>query len=59
MDQKPIRVLQVLTAMNRAGAETMLTNLYRAIDCDRVQFDFAVSAVDHCDYDDEIEALGG
>ncbi len=45
--------------MNRAGAETMLMNLYRAIDRDRVQFDFAVSTSQRGDYDDEIESLGG
>ncbi len=56
---KPIRILQVLTAMNRAGTETMLMNLYRAIDRDRVQFDFAVTTTDHCDYDEEIVSLGG
>ena len=59
MGQEPIRVLQVLTAMNRAGAETMLMNLYRAIDRGRVQFDFAVTTKGHSDYDDEIESLGG
>lgn len=58
-NEKPIRVLQVLTAMNRAGTETMLMNLYRAVDRSRIQFDFAVSTTNHCDYDDEIEALGG
>lgn len=59
MGQEPIRVLQVLTAMNRAGAETMLMNLYRAIDRDKVQFDFAVTTNKRSDYDDEIESLGG
>lgn len=59
MSEKPIRILQVLTAMNRGGAETMLMNLYRAIDRDRIQFDFAVTTTKHCDYDDEIESLGG
>ena len=62
MDNKknePIRILHVLTAMNRAGAETMLMNLYRAIDHEHVQFDFAVTTTDKCDYDDEIEMLGG
>lgn len=55
----PIRILHVLTAMNRAGAETMLMNLYRAIDRERVQFDFAVTAKETCDYDGEILSLGG
>ena len=54
-----IRVLQVIGAMNRAGAETVVMNLMRAIDRDRVHFDFLVHADKRCDYDDEIEALGG
>lgn len=56
---KPIRILHVLAAMNRAGAETMLMNLFRVIDRERIQFDFAVTATRPCDYDDEIIALGG
>lgn len=59
MSDNPIRILQVLTAMNRAGTETMLMNLYRTIDRNRVQFDFAVTTTAHCDYDDEIKSLGG
>ena len=55
----PIRVLHVLTAMNRAGTETMLMNLYREIDRTKIQFDFAVSATTECDYDKEIKNLGG
>lgn len=54
-----IRVLHVLTAMNRAGTETMLMNLYRAIDRSRIQFDFAVTTTEQCDYDEEINSLGG
>lgn len=57
--QEPIRILHVLTAMNRAGTETMLMNLYRAVDRNIVQFDFAVTITEHCDYDDEIAELGG
>lgn len=54
-----IRILHVLTAMDRAGTETMLMNYYRIIDRDEIQFDFAVTAERKCDYDDEIIALGG
>lgn len=57
--EKPIRILHVLTAMDRAGTETMLMNLYRAVDRNKIQFDFAVSAKKSCDYDDEIVELGG
>lgn len=54
-----IRVLHVIGAMDRAGAETLLMNLYRNIDRDEVQFDFMVHAEGPCDYDEEIERLGG
>ena len=39
---EPIRVLHVLGGLDRGGAETMVMNLYRAIDKSRVQFDFVV-----------------
>ena len=35
-----IRILQVVTHMNRGGLETMLMNYYRHMDRSRVQFDF-------------------
>ncbi len=54
-----IRVLHVIGAMDRGGAETMIMNLYRTIDRDKIQFDFAVHTERHCDYDDEILRLGG
>lgn len=54
-----IRVLQVIGAMDRGGAETMLMNLHRAIDRSLVQFDYLVHETRECDYDAEIESLGG
>lgn len=54
-----MRVLQVVTHMNRGGLETMLMNYYRHIDRDKVQFDFLVHRQERAAYDDEIEALGG
>ena len=54
-----IRVLHVIGAMDRAGAETMIMNYYRHIDRNEIQFDFLVHTNRHCDFDDEIEALGG
>ncbi|KPB05741.1 glycosyltransferase family 1 protein [Bacillus sp. CHD6a] len=56
---KPIRVLHVLGALNRGGAETMVMNLYRNIDREKVQFDFIIHTNKKCDYDDEIKSLGG
>ena len=56
---KPIRVLQVVTHMERGGLETMLMNYYRNVDRTQVQFDFLVHRQNRAAYDDEIEALGG
>lgn len=56
---KPIRVLHVIGAMDRGGAETLIMNLYRNIDRSRIQFDFLVNEKRTCDYDAEIRALGG
>ena len=36
----PIRVLQIVPAMNAGGMETFIMNIYRAIDREKVQFDF-------------------
>lgn len=54
-----IRVLHIVGKMDRAGAETMLMNLYRHIDRTQVQFDFVTFTTDQGDYDEEILALGG
>ena len=56
---EPIRVLHVVTHMNRGGLETMLMNYYRNIDRNQLQFDFLVHRDKRADYDDEIEKLGG
>lgn len=55
----PIRILHVVTIMNRGGLETMLMNYYRHIDRSRIQFDFMVHRHERGTYDDEIESLGG
>lgn len=59
MSQQPMRVLQVIGAMDRGGAETLIMNLYRNVDRTKVQFDFLVNENRACDYDSEIESLGG
>lgn len=56
---EPIRVLQVVTVMNRGGAETMLMNIYRNIDRSKVQFDFLTHRLEEGAYDQEIQELGG
>ena len=56
---EPIRILQIVNIMDRAGLETMIMNHYRAIDRSKVQFDFLVHRPQRGEYEDEIEALGG
>lgn len=56
---EPKRVLQVIGAMDRGGAETFIMNLYRKIDRNRIQFDFLVHTDSPCDYDQEIVSMGG
>jgi len=53
------RVLHIIGKMDRAGAETMVMNLYRTIDRSKFQFDFVCFSKDKGDYDDEIRSLGG
>lgn len=54
-----LKVLHVVGAMNRAGTETMLMNIYRNIDREKVQFDFISYSDQEADYDQEIKNLGG
>jgi glycosyltransferase EpsF len=54
-----LRVLHIIGGMDRAGAETMVMNLYRNIDKTQIQFDFLYFKSKVCDYDEEIEELGG
>lgn len=54
-----IRILQVVTHMNRGGLETMLMNYYRQIDRTQMQFDFLTHRDYDGDYGEEIRQLGG
>lgn len=51
------RVLHVVNRMNYGGIETFIMNIYRNINRDEVQFDFA--AIGEGIYDEEIRKLGG
>ncbi|WP_020062960.1 glycosyltransferase family 1 protein [Bacillus sp. 123MFChir2] len=57
--KKTTRVLHIVSAMNRGGAETLLMNIYRNIDKSQIQFDFVSHRTEKCDYDEEIAVLGG
>lgn len=54
-----VRVLQVVTKMDRGGLETMLMNYYRHVDRKKVQFDFLTHRKERGAYDTEIEKMGG
>lgn len=60
MDE-PIKVLHVVTHMNRGGLESMIMNYYRNIDRSKVQFDFLTHRPEEekKDFDEEICSLGG
>lgn len=53
------RILHVLGKLNRGGAETMVMNLYRKIDREKIQFDFIIHTDEMCEYTEEILKLGG
>ena len=59
MSSEPIRVLQVMPAMDAGGMETFVMNVYRTIHRDRVKFDFLYHYDKPCFFDDEIRELGG
>ena len=54
-----IRILQVVTHMNRGGLETMLMNYYRNMDRSQIQFDFLTHRPYEGDYGEEIRQMGG
>lgn len=56
---KPIRILEVVNIMDRAGLETMLMNHYRHMDRGSVQMDFLAHRPIEGAYDEEIQELGG
>lgn len=56
---EPIRVLHVVTKMDAAGLETLLMNIYRSIDRNKIQFDFLTHRDSEGFYDKEIIELGG
>ena len=54
-----IRVLQMIGTLDVGGSQTMLLNLYRNIDREKIQFDFVLDHPDGRYFVPEIEALGG
>lgn len=56
-ENKPIRVLHILTGLASGGAESFIMNMYRHIDRSKVQFDFLLRSSDNV-YSEELEAMG-
>lgn len=54
-----LHVLHVFGKLNRGGAESRVMDLYRNMDCTKVQFDFMQHTTRVCDFQPEIEQLGG
>ncbi|MGE1062807.1 glycosyltransferase family 1 protein [Megasphaera paucivorans] len=53
------RILQVCGGLRQGGAETMIMNVYRAIDRKKIQFDFLVYNDETTFFTNEIKKLGG
>jgi glycosyltransferase EpsF len=53
------QILHVFGVMNCGGAETMIMNIYRNIDREKLKFSFLVHVTNQGYYDDEIRKLGG
>lgn len=56
---QPMRVLHAVPSMGHGGIEHFIMNLYRAIDKDKVQFDFMYRVPYECVFDKDIDAMGG
>lgn len=56
---EPIRVLNIVGLMSPGGIETLIMNLYRNIDRNKVQFDFLTHKGIDGTFDEEIKSLGG
>ena len=59
MNPSPVRVAQIMGIMESGGVEAVVMNYYRAIDRERVQFDFFVDETCSFPQREEIESLGG
>lgn len=56
---QPIHVLNAVGNMGMGGMETLIMNIYRNIDREKVQFDFLIHTSREGEYAEEIKKLGG
>ena len=54
-----VRVLHRFHNMGNGGIENFVMNYYRAIDRDKIQFDFLTSVEEEGYFDEEIKKMGG
>ena len=59
MKNEPIRILHMIASLSIGGSQSMVLNLYKAIDRETVQFDFIIDHPEDAVLKPEIEALGG
>lgn len=55
---EPIRILQMIGSLEIGGSQSMIINLYNAIDRNKVQFDFVVDHPDNVSLAPVVEKLG-
>ena len=54
-----IRVLHMIASLDVGGSQTMMMNIYRNIDREKIQFDFVIDRPDETYFAEEIRSLGG
>lgn len=54
-----IRVLHMIASLDVGGSQTMMMNIYRNIDREKIQFDFIIDHPNETYFAPEIESLGG
>ena len=59
MENKPMRIAQIMGKMNSGGVESVVMNYYRNVDKDKIQFDFIVDSDSSIPQKEEIESMGG
>ena len=57
--KQPVRILQVFAALDSGGVSNYVMNLYREMDTEKIQFDFAMTAGEKSLYDEEVQTRGG
>lgn len=53
------RILVLINTLNVGGAETFIMKVFRAIDRERIVFDFLINSQEEGAYEKEVDALGG